>query len=147
MFSVLSIVIFIIAVYLMNKMFLGFQPGSNRINHDVDRFRQQAETWKPKLVPWSQEELELCSISEQHTVSKKGFGKSREAVIQSIYHEPMAYYYFKQYPATSKSTILFLRFSGNEIVYRTKGKTTQIFIDENHEGSLSPIGVWKAGTS
>jgi len=82
------------AIYLMNKTFIGFQPGSNRINSDVSRFRDLAGKWKSELVPWSFEETELFSLTEINKVKKKGFGKSGEAVVESIYHEPMLYYYY-----------------------------------------------------
>lgn len=140
MFSIISIVVFIASVFLMNKMFFGFQPGSNKINSDVQRFRNQAEKWKAELVPWEQEELELLSMSEQNKVSRKGFGKSAEGVLQSIYHEPMLYYYYKEYPATSKNAILFTNSSKYEMVYRIKQKSTQVFVNEKHHGTIKPDG-------
>lgn len=142
MFSILSIVIFIIAIYLMNKTFIGFQPGANRVNSDVARFRDLASKWKTELVPWSYEETELFSLTEINKVSKKGFGKSAEAIVQSIYHEPMLYYYYKEYPATQRNAIIFAQTTRYEIVYRIRTKGTQIFVNEEFVGTIDPTGMF-----
>ncbi|MCB0666438.1 MAG: hypothetical protein KDC80_11470, partial [Saprospiraceae bacterium] len=142
MFSILSIVIFIIAIYLMNKTFIGFQPGANRVNSDVARFRDLASKWKTELVPWSYEETELFSLTEINKVSKKGFGKSAEAIVQSIYHEPMLYYYYKEYPATQRNAIIFAQTTRYEIVYRIRTKGTQVFVNEEFVGTIDPSGMF-----
>lgn len=142
MFSIISIVIFIMAVYLMNKTFIGFQPGTKKINTDVSRFRDLASKWKPELVPWSYEETELFSLTEINKVAKKGFGKSGEAIVQSIYHEPMLYYYYKEYPATQKNAIIFAQTSRYEIVYRIRAKGTQVFVNEEFIGTIDPSGIF-----
>lgn len=142
MFSILSIVIFIIAIYLMNKTFIGFQPGTNKINSDVSRFRELASKWKTELVPWSFEETELFSLTEINKVTKKGFGRSAEAVVQSIYHEPMLYYYYKEYPATQRNAIIFAQTTRYEIVYRIRTKGTQVFVNEEFVGTIDPTGMF-----
>jgi hypothetical protein len=142
MFSILSIVIFIMAVYLMNKTFIGFQPGTNKINSDVARFRELAAKWKPELVPWSYEETELFSLHEENKVSKKGFGRSGEAIVQSIYHEPMLYYYYKEYPATQRNAIIFAQTGRYEIVYRIRAKGTQVFVNEEFVGTIDGTGIF-----
>ena len=141
MFSIISIVIFIMAVYLMNKMFIGFQPGSKRVNSDVSRFREQAAKWKDELIAWNEEEIELFSFVQSNQVSRRGFGKSFEGVIQSIYHEPMLYYHFKEYPSAKKNAIIFVRTSKFEIVYRVRAKVTQVFVNESYLGSITPEGI------
>lgn len=130
------------AIYLMNKTFIGFQPGTNRVNSDVARFRSLAAKWKTELVPWSYEETELFSMTEINKVSKKGFGKSGEAIVESIYHEPMLYYYYKEYPATQRNAIVFAQTARYEIVYRIRAKGTQVFVNEEFAGSIDPSGVF-----
>jgi len=140
MFSLFSIVIFIMAVYLMNKAFFGFQPGTNKVNSDVAKFRGLAAKWKEELVKWSFEETELFSLSETNKVAKKGFGKSVEAIVQSIYHEPMLYYYYKEYPSAQKNAILFCQTNRYEIVYRIRPKGTQVFVNESFTGTIDANG-------
>jgi hypothetical protein len=142
MFSIISIVLFIMAIYLMNKTFIGFQPGSNKINSDVARFRDLAAKWKPELVPWSYEETELFSLTEVNKVHKRGFGRSNEAIVQSIYHEPMLYYYYKEYPATQTNAVLFAQTARYEIVYRIRAKGTQVFVNEVFTGTIEPSGLF-----
>ncbi len=143
MFSIIAIVTFIVSVYFMNKWFFGFQPGSNKINTDVQKFRDEAGKWKEELVPWEQDELELLSLIEQDKVSRKGFGRTVQGVIQSIYHEPMLYYHYREYPATSKNAVLFCQTSKYEFVYRIKSKATQVFVNEEHQGAIHPEGTFK----
>ncbi len=140
MISLISIVVFIMAVYLMNKMFIGFQPGSNRINSDVGKFREKAQGYGGELVPWNNEELELFSFNQTNQVAKRGFGRSYEGVVQSIYHEPMLYYSYKEYPATNKNAIVFARTAQYELVYRIRAKGTQIFVNEDFYGTLTTDG-------
>jgi hypothetical protein len=141
MFSIISIVMFIMAVYLMNKMFIGFQPGSKKVNSDVSRFREQAAKWKDQLITWNEEEIELFSFVQSNQVSRRGFGKSFEGVIQSIYHEPMLYYHYKEYPSAKKNAIIFARTHKYEIVYRIRAKVTQVFVNESYLGSINPDGT------
>ena len=140
MISLISIAIFIMGIYLMNKMFFGFQPGSKRINSDVGKFRTNAQKHKDELIPWHYDELELFSLNQKNLVSKRGFGRSFEGLVLSIYHEPMLYYYYKEYPATKKNAILFAQTSRYEIVYRIRAKSTQIFVNESFVGSLELDG-------
>ena len=93
-------------------------------------------------MPWNYEESELFSLAEANKVSKKGFGRSKEAVIQSIYHEPMLYYYYKEYPATQKNAVLFAQTARYEFVYRIKPKSTQVFVNEDFVGTIDPTGVF-----
>ena len=139
--SLVSVVLFFMAVYLMNKMFFGFKPGSKRVNSDISRFREQANAWKPELVPWNNEEIELFSLVQTNQISKRGFGKSFEGIIQSIYYEPMLYYYYKEYPAAKKNAIIFTKTANFEIVYRIRAKATQVFVNESYLGSISPEGI------
>jgi hypothetical protein len=141
MFSLISIVVFIMAVFLMNKMFIGFQPGSSRINSDVGRFRKQAQKWKSELIPWNDEELTLFSLKQSNQVAKRGFGRSFEGVVQSIYHEPMLYYNYKEYPATKKNAVLFAQTARYEMVYRIRNKDTQVFVNEVFFGTLKGDGT------
>lgn len=129
------------AVYLMNRMFFGIQPGSNRINSDVSKFREKAAVKKPELVPWNQEELELVSLTEIDKVARKGFGRSAQAVVESIYHEPMFFYYYKEYPATKRSIIILAQTHRFEFVYRIKGSDIQVFINEEYFGSIRSDGA------
>ncbi len=140
MFSILSIAIFIMAVYLMNRTFIGFQPGTNKINSDVGKFRSLASKWKPELVPWNSEETELFSLNESNKVGRKGFGRSAEAIIQSIYHEPLLYYYYKEYPATKRNAVLLAQTARYEIVYRIRSKGTQVFVNEDFVGTIGSDG-------
>jgi len=128
------------AVFLMNKMFIGFQPGTNKINSDVGKFRSQAAAKRPDLVPWTMEELSLVSLKEVNKVTRKGFGRSAQAIVESIYHEPMFYYYLKEYPATKKSAIILVQTSNFEFVYRIRTKDIQVFINEEYYGSILPDG-------
>ncbi len=129
------------AVFLMNKMFIGFQPGTNKINSDVGKFRQAAALKRPELVPWDMEELQLVSLTEVGKVTRKGFGRSAQAVVESIYHEPMFYYHLKEYPATKKSAIILVQTSKYEFVYRIRPKDIQVFINEEYYGSILPDGT------
>lgn len=125
----------------MNRTFFGIQPGSSKINSDVSKFRTLAQTHQPNLVPWTQEELELVSHTEINRVTRKGFGRSAQALVESIYHEPMFYYYYKEYPATKKSSILLAQTHNYEFVYRIRAKETQVFINEEYFGSLQNDGT------
>ena len=141
MISLVSIAIFIMGIYLMNRFFFGFQPGSSKINSDVGRFRNNAIKFKDELIQWDEEEFALFSLTQKNQVTKRGFGKSFEGVIQSIYHEPMLYYYYKEYPATKKNAILFAQSARYEIVIRIRAKNAQVFVNENFLGALQPDGT------
>ncbi len=132
---------FIMVVYLMNKMFLGIKPGSKKVNTDVNKFREQAVKWKDQLVPWNLEEMELFSLAQSNQVSRRGFGRSFEGIIQSIYHEPMLFYNYKEYPASKRNAIIFAQTAKYEMVYRIRSKATQVFVNESFLGTIEPDGT------
>ena len=122
-------------------MFFGFAPSSKRINADIGRIRKKAHVWLAQLVPWSVEDLELFSFNQKGKVSKKRFGWSYEGIICSIFHESMVFYHLKKYPVSKTNAILYVRTARYEIVYRIKVKETQVFINNNYFGSLTPQGI------
>jgi len=139
--SLVSIVMFVMAIYLMNKMFLGIKPGTKKVNTDVSKFRDQAAQWKEQLVPWNEEEMELFSLAQSNQVSRRGFGRSFEGVVQSIYHEPMLYYHYKEYPASKRNAIIFAQTAKYEMVYRIRAKNTQVFVNESFLGTIEQDGT------
>ncbi len=122
----------------MNKSFFGIQPGKQKINSDINTFRESYQPYLKELLPFQTEELEILSFKLKQIIKKKGFGNELQGFLLSIYEEPMVCFHYKTYAGTKKSTTLLARTSNYEFIYRKKGALTKIFLGEEYIGSLTP---------
>jgi len=98
-------------VYLLSKAFPNFQPGNKKIQSDLKVMREELKAITNDLIPLSPKELELLSLQVSDTTSKKGFVKNYKGKIQTIFHEPVAAYYYRKYLSRggAESALLFIQ--------------------------------------
>ncbi len=126
--------------YLLYQLLTNFQPGSNKINQDLDRMRAEIEPWVGELVPWTQEEMELLSHNQVNQAIKKGIAPTAKGILTSIYNEPMMAYSYKRYVSPNRNAILLVRTSHHEWVYRVRNKRVEVMIDRQLVGDIREDG-------
>lgn len=118
--------------YVTNKK----SKGEGRIKSDVTALREEIREYAGKFVPWSFEEMQLFSLSEAEKTVKKRRGLTIKAVINSIYHEPMCVYVYKDFGSGREYKLLLVKTSNREFVYILKKGIVNIFMNDSALASI-----------
>jgi len=151
MVSILLTILFLMAlgtffIYGFFQFFTNFNPSNKRVVKDIAKLKEEIKEWTATLVPWNKEEMELLSFSQTEQKIKKGLSKSAKGIFNSIYHEPLIAYNYKQYISTGATNALLLAHtSQHEFAYRIKNKEVFINIDNEYAGVLKENGCFYGG--
>ncbi len=150
-FFLISLLLFTLlsmgGIYLLYQLLVNFQPGKGKINNDLRKLKEEMKPYISELVPWDKEELELLSLNQINTSTKKGFTKTAKGVFTSIYHEPLVAYAYKKYMSSKENAVIYATTSEMEFEYRIREKHTQIRINGQFIGNLANNGALYAGKS
>ena len=125
-------------VYAGFQFLTNFQPGSTKLQADLQKMKAELKTFIDALIPWDDEALELLSINHINQKAKSGIVTLARGVITSIYGEPMIAWAYKRYVSPNRNAIIYARSSHFEFIYRIRNENTDIHW--NNEG----IGTLKA---
>jgi len=125
-------------VYLLSKAFPNFQPGNKKIQADLKLMREELKAISHDLIPISPKELELISLQTTDTTAKKGFVKNYKGKVQTIFHEPVASYFYRQYLSKGKSEsgLLFIQMLDQQYYYWIKPKEIRVVINDQFLGVI-----------
>ena len=125
-------------VYLLSKAFPNYQPGNKKIQADLKLMREELRSMTEDLIPLSPKELELVSLQTAETNSKKGFVKNYKGKIQTIFHESVAAFYYRQYLSrgNSESAILFVQMLDQQYYFWIKPKEIRVVINDQFLGVI-----------
>jgi len=125
-------------VYLLSKAFPNFQPGNKKIQSDLKVMREELKAITNDLIPLSPKELELLSLQVSDTTSKKGFVKNYKGKIQTIFHEPVAAYYYRKYLSRggAESALLFIQMLDQQYYYWIKTKEIRVVVNDQFLGTI-----------
>lgn len=127
-------------IWYLFKYFTNAKPGSKTIEKDLDEMRKDSQEAYYNLIPWTVDEWSLLSATLGEHKEYKGIVKRAAGIMQSIYHEPLLVYRYKQY-AGGKHSLLLIRTKKSEYVFWKKGAKTEIFKDTDAYGVLDENGV------
>lgn len=136
----------IAALYMLYFALIHWQPGKGKIRSDLRKMKAEISPWIEDLVPWNKEELELLSSSRVNEKVKKGMVTTAKGVFTSVYHEPLIAYSYKKYISKSLNSVLYVRTSEREFVFRTKKGKTDLFIDNQKVGVINEEGLLYGGS-
>lgn len=125
-------------VYLLSKAFPNYQPGNKKIQADLKMMREELKAISQELIPLSPKELELISLQAAETTLKKGFVKNYKGKIQTIFHEAVASFYYRQYlsKGKSESALLFIQMADQQYYYWIKPKETRVVVNDQFLGVI-----------
>jgi hypothetical protein len=125
-------------VYLLSKAFPNYQPGNKKIQADLKMMREEMKAIADDLIPLSPKELELISLQTSDTTSKKGFVKNYKGKIQTIFHESVAGFYYRQYISRGKSesALLFIQMLDQQYYYWIKPKEIRVVVNDQFLGVI-----------
>jgi hypothetical protein len=122
----------------LSRAFPNFQPGNKKIQADLKLMREELKAISHDLIPISPKELELISLQTSDTSSKKGFVKNYKGKVQTIFHEPVASYFYRQYLSRGKSEsgLLFIQMLDQQYYYWIKPKEIRVVINDQFLGVI-----------
>jgi hypothetical protein len=90
------------------------------------------------LIPLSPKELELISLQTADTTKKKGFVKNYKGKIQTIFHESVAGFHYRQYISRGKSesALLFIQMLDQQYYYWIKPKEIRVVVNDQFLGVI-----------
>ncbi len=146
-FALSTLVVAGAGVYLLSKAFPNFQPGNKKIQADLKAMREELKAISNDLIPLSPKELELLSLQTAQTSVKKGFVKNYKGKIQTIFHESIGAYYFRQYPTRGKkeSGLLFVQMLDQQYYFLIKSGETRVVINDQFLGIIKEDSKIYAG--
>ncbi len=121
--------------YYLSRFFVNYKPGKKRLDKDLRKMKEELQPMIEKLVPWTQEEMELLSLNSKEKVKKSIGAKTRIGILFSIYHEPLIAYAKKEY-SEGEYSLLYARTSNHEYIYRSLPERTEVYIDGSAIGRL-----------
>lgn len=125
-------------VYLLSRAFPNYQPGNKKIQSDLKVMREEMKEIANDLVPLSPKELELISLQPAVTKVKKGFVKNYKGNIQTIFHESVAGFYYRQYISRGKSesALLFIQMMDQQYYYWIKPREIRVVVNDQFLGVI-----------
>ncbi len=134
-------------VYLLSRAFPNFQPGNKKIQADLKVMREEIKELAGDLIELSPKELELISLQTTDTRTKKGFVKNYKGKIQTIFHEPVAAYYYRQYLSRGKaeSALLFIQMLDQQYYYWIKTNVIRVVVNDQFLGIIKDHSKLLAG--
>ena len=94
-----------------------------------------------KLIKWEESELELLSLNQVDRTFSKRFANTVSGIINSIYHEHMIAYSYREFPGYQKRKVLYATSKTHEFFYIIKDESVQIYVDQYFLGYLNKDGL------
>lgn len=135
--TILFILITLAALGLLFTILTKFSPGEKRIQAELQRMRQDMDTWVDDLVPINREELELFSLTQIKNSISKRLTTSGKGIYTTIFEEPIVAYSYKRYLGKEASALLYCRTAEHEYAYWIRPKGVQVIIDNQLVGTFN----------
>lgn len=108
---------------------------------EILELRSGIEDLRQKIINWEESELELLSLNQVDRTFSKRFAITVTAIIDSIYHEHMVAYSYREFPGRKKRSLLYASSSNHEFFYIIKDGTVEIFVDQHFLGTMNREGL------
>ncbi|GLR15835.1 hypothetical protein [Portibacter lacus] len=122
---------------LINLIFNGgFDPKK-----EILELRSEIDDLKKMIINWEESEIELLSLNQVERSFSSRFANTVKGIIDSIYHEHMIAYGYREFPGSRKKSLIYATTLKHEFFYITKDNNTQIFVDEHFLGNMNDKGL------
>jgi hypothetical protein len=114
----------------------GFDPKK-----EILELRSGIEDLRQKIINWDESELELLSLNQVERTYSNRFANTVSGIIDSIYHEHMVAYSYREFSGRKERSLLYASSSNNEFFFTKKDGETQIFVDQHFLGTMNRDGL------
>lgn len=126
-------------VYQLLAFGLFMRSGKRGTDDDVEDLTQRLEGLVAKLVPFTAGELELLSSQQSNREVDKGLHVTTIGSFDSIYHEPLIAFAYRNYPSSRKAVMVAMT-DRDRWVYDIKGSSTTVYLNDQPVGIISSDG-------
>ena len=112
--------------------------SKNQLIRDIDALRTEILSLKEKLIPFTNEEMELLSLNQSNFSKKRGFVKLIKGIFDTIYFENLIAYVIREY--SNQQKLILVTTTTDEFVYLVKPDKTHIYINNAEAGILTKDG-------
>jgi hypothetical protein len=127
------------AFFVLVKLFssINFSPDTKAWKETLRRLRERLQQQAgDTLVPWDKEMFSLLSLNQTNIKKAGWMDGTYSGTFTTIYHEPVLAYAGRKSGANG---VLVARTSDRELIFRQKGKETEIWVNSQ------PFGVFVDG--
>ncbi len=112
--------------------------SKNQLIRDISVLRSEISPLKNKLIPFSDEEMELLSLKQSNFTKKKGFVRLTKGIFDSIYYENLIAYGIREY--SNQQKLILITSSIDEFVYLVKADKTHVYMNNSEAGVITNNG-------
>ena len=126
-------------LYQVMKFAFAINNPASLAKRDGEKLKAIIGPHLEKLVPLSNNEMELFSLSKETRRIKKGGHTITSGVFKSIYHEPLCAFAYKEYNRKNVASLL-SRTVDQEYFYISINGETRVFVDGKAYGIITGDG-------
>ncbi len=108
---------------------------------EILELRAGIQNLTEKLINWEETEIELLSLNQVDRTVSKRFANSVTGIFDSIYHEHMVSYSYREFPGRSQRRILYASTKRHEFFYIITNKEIQVYVDQFFLGYMTHQGL------
>lgn len=112
--------------------------SKNQLVRDIEALRREIQPLKEKLVPFTNEEMELLSLNQSNFSKKRGFHKIYKGIFDTIYFENLIAYGIREY--SNRQKLILVTTTVDEFVYLVKSDKTHVYLNNAEAGVLTKDG-------
>lgn len=94
-----------------------------------------------KLINWDETEIDLLSLNQVERTYSKRFAFTVTGIFDSIYHEHMIAYSYREFTGRKSRKILYATTKKHEFFYIISAKDVQIYVDQYFLGHMTHDGL------
>lgn len=133
-------------LYQLLSFGLFMKSGRGQTAKDIEDLKDMLQDLRSQLVPFNENELSLLSLSQSSRSVKRGIHNTSVGVFDSIYHEPLIAYAYKDYMGSDKALMVAMT-NRNEWIYDIAEGATEVFLNGKPVGHIGPDGTLRGKES
>jgi len=108
---------------------------------EILELRSGIEDLRKLIINWEESELELLSLNQVERTISKRFANTVTGIIDSIYHEHMIAYSYREIPGRKSRSLIYAASNHHEFFYIIKQGSVEIFVDQHFLGTMNDKGL------
>ncbi len=115
--------------------------GGHDPKKEILELRAGIENLSEQLIKWDESEIELLSLNQVERNISKRFANTVSGIFDSIYHEHMVAYAYREFSGFAKRKALYATTKTHEFFYLIKDDSIQIYVDQFFLGYMNSQGL------
>lgn len=108
---------------------------------EILELRAGIQELSEKLINWEETEIDLLSLNQVERTFSKRFASTVSGILNSIYHEHMIAYSYREFPSRKNRKVLYATTKKHEFFYIISDSDVQIYVDQFFLGYMTPQGL------